>query len=378
MGIISKPTLLTSPDNAIGIETILTDYCATLGPNCVRKKESELTESDFGTTLFLVGELNGFKKWNLYRSPISKTGKGFLINGKAFLAKSDGFVFIDTNRIIISGNSLKAVKDAQLALTGGHDILITQNGKITYFGNRKGQTFEWFNLQNLKNTNYTRKASDLFSAIYISKSFRDTINYSSLNKSLRSYATQFLNIYKIKMPVTKVTWFVHSNVQELGTMSGLFGLTCPGNNSAGFSIRGEIHTNRYDVELMKHEYSHYLFDHSIPQDNNPAFFVEGSVEYVATINDASYLRQRMEIAKQYKDSLNYSDLIINNRDFYGQYSSVNYSVCGIFVKYLIDKFGVETFKKYCLTGNKKARTKDILNIDFDELVDGYKGWLDKQ
>lgn len=378
MGIIGSPTILVSPDKSIGLEPILNEYCTILGKNCVRKKESELTEIDLTNNLFLVGILTDFEKWKLYKTPISIMGKGFFFNNKSFLNKSDGFVFVDTNRIIIGGNSLQAVKDAQLALTGGHDILITQNGKITYFGNKKNQKFDWFNLQNLKATNYKKNLSELFSAIYVSKTFADTIDYSQLNKSLKVYTKQFLSIYNIKMPVKKIDWFLHSNMQEYGTMSGMFGLTCPGNNSAGFSIRGEIHTNGYNIGLVKHEYSHYLFDNTIHQDNNPAFFVEGSVEYVANINDSVLFRQRIEIAKKFKDTLNYTDLIINNKDFYGQYSEANYSICGIFVKYIIDNFGVEAFKKYCSIGNKKTTTKDVFKIEFDEIVSGYKSWLDNK
>lgn len=378
MTIIGRQTILVSPDKSIGLDAILDEYCGILGTNCIRKKESELTETDLTKTIFLVGVLTDFKKWKLYKTPISLVDKGFLINNKSFQNKSDGFVFVDTNRLIICGNSLKAVKDAQLALTGGHDILITQNGKITFFGNRQNQKFDWFNLQNLKATNYTKKLSELFSAVYISKTFKDTIDYTKLNKNLNQYTKQFLAVYHIKMPTKKIEWFLHSNMQEYGTMSGMFGLTCPGNNSAGFSIRGEIHTNGYNIGLVKHEYSHYLFDNTIKQDNNPAFFVEGSVEYVTNINDSLLLGQRIEIAKKFKDTLNYTDLIINNKDFYGQYSEANYSVCGIFVKYIIDNFGVENFKKYCLIGNKKTMTKEVFKIEFDEIVNQYKSWLDKQ
>jgi hypothetical protein len=378
MTIIGKQTILVSPDKTMGLEAILDDYCGTLGNNCIRKKESALTKSDFANPLFIVGRLSDFTKWKLYKTPIAIIDKGFLVNGKSFQDKSDGFVYVDSNCIIVSGNSLKGVKDAQLALTGGHDILITEHGKITYFGNSANRKFNWFNLQKLKTTNYTKKYIELFDALYVSKTFVDTIDYSNLGKVLKLYSTQFLSIYNIKMPMNKISWFIHSNMQEYGTMSGMFGLTCPGNNSAGFSIRGEIHTNGYNIGLVKHEYSHYLFDNSIPQDNNPAFFVEGCVEYVTNLNDKALFKQRIDIAKNFRDSLNYADLIISNKDFYGKYSAANYSICGIFVRYLIDQFGVENFKKYCLVGNKQVNTKVIFKIDFEGLVLGYKNWLDKQ
>jgi hypothetical protein len=379
MTIIGRQTIIASPDNSEGLDAILNDYCGTFGSNCIRKKESELNASDYAKDILMVGILSDFKNWGQLKAPITLTNNGFIINSKLFKDKSDGFVFVDTNKLIISGNSLRAVKDAQLALTGGHDILIVQNGKITYFGNRKDNThFNWFNLQNLKQTNYYHKKSELFSAIYISKTFKDTINYPKLYTELKSYVQQFLSIYNLKMPIKKVSWFLHSNMNEYGSMSGMFGLTCPGNNSAGFSIRGEIHTNGFNTGLVKHEYSHFLFDNAIPQDNNPAFFVEGCVEYVTNLNDKDLFSKRVETAKKFKDTLNYTDLIINNKDFYGQYSEANYSVCGVFVKFIIDKFGIEAFKKYCATANKNEKTKDIFKGDFETLVNSYKDWLDTQ
>ena len=57
MALIGRQTILVSPDNSIGLDAILDDYCATLGTNCIRKKESELTDSDFTNPLFLVGIL---------------------------------------------------------------------------------------------------------------------------------------------------------------------------------------------------------------------------------------------------------------------------------------------------------------------------------
>ena len=378
MAIIGRPTMIVSTDHSKGLDPILNDYCSTWGNHCSLKKESELTADNYKGDLMLVGILSAFKKWRLYGTPIVAIPNGFIVNNKKFTDSLDGFVFVDTNRIIISGNSLTAVKNAQLALTGGHDILITQGGKITFYGNRKGNGFDWFNLQNLKTSNYNKLHSALFSGIYISKTFTDTIDITKLNKELTQFAAQFLSIYQIKQPTKKSSWFVHSNMQEYGTMSGMFGFTCPGNNSGGFSVRGEIHTKGYNIPLVKHEYSHYLFDNNIPQDNNPAFFVEGCVEYVTDINDEPKYKERIQIAKRYADTLNFTELIIQNKDFYGQNSDANYSICGVFVKYLIDKYGVTAFKKYCLAANKQVATKQLFGMGFDELVAGYKIWLKMQ
>ena len=346
MAIIGKPAILLSPDNNNSLQPIINEYCGVLGNNCIKRTVSEMHDTDYSKSLFIVGEISKIKNWSRFNLPVKKTAHGFEINNKQFVDSADGFAFIDSNHIVVSGNSLQALKDVQLAFTGGYDIEILEKGKITFFGNYQSGKFDWYNLQNLKTANYYQRRSASFSTVYVSKTLHDSIDFNKTETGLKKYSTQFLSIYKIPAPTKKIDWFIHSNIQEYGMMSGMFGLTCPGNNSAGFSIRGEIHTNGFDIALVKHEYSHYLFDNSISQQNNPAFFIEGCVEYVTDLNDTSLYKKRLAIAKKYRDTINYTDLIINNKNFYGQYSDANYSVCGVFVKYILDNFGVDTFKKY--------------------------------
>ena len=62
MAIIGSQTILVSPDKSIGLDPILDEYCGILGANCIRKKESALTDNDLTKTLFIVGVLSDFKK----------------------------------------------------------------------------------------------------------------------------------------------------------------------------------------------------------------------------------------------------------------------------------------------------------------------------
>ncbi|MBS1917251.1 MAG: hypothetical protein JST87_13320 [Bacteroidetes bacterium] len=376
--ILGKPTIILSPDDNKMLKPVIDEYCGDFGNNCISKTTSQMVDSDYSKQVFIVGDIRKIENWQKFKLPVKQLPNGFEINNIKFTDSSDGFTFIDSTHIIVSGNSLKAIKDVQLAFSGGYDITILQKGKITYFGNYVDKKFDWYNLQNLKQANYVQKQSASFQHIYISKTFPDTIDFLHTETELQKYINQFLSIYKIKRPVKKIDWFIHTNMQEYGVMSGMFGFMCPGNNSAGFSIRGEIHTHGYGIGLVKHEYSHYLFDNAIPQDHNPAFFVEGCVEYVTDLNDETEYKQRVNIAKQYKDTLDYEGLIIKNNDFYGKYSGTNYSVCGVFVKYLIDNFGVEKFKKYCLAEDKLEAARTIYSTDFTSIVAGYRNWLDKQ
>lgn len=376
MSILSRPTVLLSPDSNESVRPIVDEYCGYFGDKCTRKTSSQLSDPDYHKVIFVVGDIRKIGHWARLGLPIEVLPGGFKINGMTFTDSLDGLTFVDSNHIVVGGNSLQAIKDAQLAFTGGYDLTLLQKGKITWFGNYASGRWDVYNLQELKRLNYIGKRSASFRKIYLSRTYPDTINFSHTEAELRGYIQQFLKIYRIPVPRHKIDWFIHSDMQEYGTMSGLFGLTCPGNGSAGFSIRGEIHTRGYDIGLVKHEYSHYLFDNAIPQDHNPAFFVEGCVEYVTGLNDTALFRKRVGIARQYRDSLNYEYLIIKNKDFYGQYSSANYSVCGVFVKYLIDNYGVDRFKQYCLAADKSQAASSIFGRGFAELVQGYYKWVD--
>lgn len=375
MSILGRQTILLTPDEDASLKPIAAEYCGVFGDKCVRKTASQMVDADYGHPVFVIGDIRSIGHWPRFGLPVRALTKGFEIGGKKFTDSADGLAFIDSNHIVISGNSLKAVKDVQLAFTGGYDVTILQKGKITWFGNYARGKFDWYNLQALKPANYIDKRSTSFQHIYLSRSYPDTIHFVRTEAELRGYIREFLSIYNIPMPRHKIDWFIHSGMQEYGMMSGMFGLICPGNASAGFSIRDEIHTRGYDLGLVKHEYSHYLFDNAIPQDHNPAFFVEGSVEYVTGLNDTALYEQRLHIARQYKDSLLYEDLIVRNKDFYGQHSATNYAVCGVFVKYLVDRFGPFKFKQYCLAADKYEATKSIFGTAFPELVAGYKQWL---
>ncbi len=85
----------------------------------------------------------------------------------------------------------------------------------------------------------------------------------------------------------------------------------------------------------------------------------------------------MTIAKKFKDSLNYRGLIINNKDFYGSIHPKIIPSVGVFVKYIIDHFGVEAFKKILFDrGQKKIIQRIFLNWILTTLSPVTKpGWI---
>ncbi|HEY8959438.1 hypothetical protein, partial [Chitinophaga sp.] len=89
MAIIGRQTTIASPDSSTGLEAMLADYCSTFGSNCIRKKETALTDSDYAKDILMVGVLSDLKKWPQLKVPITPIANGFIINDKVFKDRSD-------------------------------------------------------------------------------------------------------------------------------------------------------------------------------------------------------------------------------------------------------------------------------------------------
>ncbi len=195
MVFLGQPVMLISPDDAQGLDGLLQEYRSTLGAQCVVKREAELLRADYAGRLFVVGELARFRHWEKLGVPVRKLAEGFALNGRTFRDPAAGVAYVGDTRILLSGNSLRGLKDAQLALTGGHDVLLTERGQITYFGNYQNGQLNWYNLQQFKPANYRQVKSRYFATIYVSKTFAEKVDFRQVETELKTYTQQFLAVY---------------------------------------------------------------------------------------------------------------------------------------------------------------------------------------
>jgi hypothetical protein len=91
--------------------------------------------------------------------------------------------------------------------------------------------------------------------------------------------------------------------------------------------------------------------------------------------------QNIEVLKRHSD-YKIDTLILRGNvfDFWGGPSENNwpiaYNISGLFVKYLIDNWGLDTFKRfYAMTDREKAY-KEIYDLNPVELEKGFYGWIE--
>ena len=57
---------------------------------------------------------------------------------------------------------------------------------------------------------------------------------------------------------------------------------------------------------------------------------------------------------------------------------IGYGISGIFVKYLIDQYGMEKFKNYCMQNNHLSSVEIVFNKPPVEFINDFKIWIKQQ
>jgi hypothetical protein len=132
------------------------------------------------------------------------------------------------------------------------------------------------------------------------------------------------------------------------------------------SLLREIHAN--GLGAIKHEIVHVLFNDLVAHARS-AFFAEGVEQYVEQVRSDDVFRQALRIAKKFL-SHPWEKWANDSIGFWatGEDESiiVAYPVSGLFVKYLIQRSGVETFKEFY----RRIRTEVSTEVAFS-IVYGY-------
>jgi len=113
-----------------------------------------------------------------------------------------------------------------------------------------------------------------------------------------------------------------------------------------------------------------------------AFLSEGIQEYYQQLLDSTRIQRNIEILKQHSDYA-IETLILRGdmNDFWGGPSENNwpiaYNISGLFVKYLIDNWGLDTFKRFYTMTDRENAYKEIYNLTPGELEKGFYMWMER-
>ncbi|MBI3004705.1 MAG: hypothetical protein HYY49_04745, partial [Ignavibacteriales bacterium] len=121
---------------------------------------------------------------------------------------------------------------------------------------------------------------------------------------------------------------------------------CIGFSGGGFALLNEIHT--LGLFPIEHESVHILFNHAVAHSKSQ-FFAEGIVQYFEHSRDSSAYERDLGIARKNLDQP-IMKWIIGKKDFWDapkdDWITVTYPISGVFVRYVIDKYGFLAFKEF--------------------------------
>jgi hypothetical protein len=274
----------------------------------------------------------------------------------------------------VIGNSYAALRNMSSGrFLGLYDYYILKKNKMSYLGNLQENRFIANNLVELaliRKENYSRKIDNEFVEARFSCKYNSINQFQVTIDSLIDSFTEFCRLYKVSRPSQKLNFFIHSDQSEINIVSGD---PKPG-TTGGFVIDSMIHTVGIDKELLTHEGVHFIFNSNSESHN--AFFNEGIPMSFALFEHHERIT---DDCKLILDNLGIEDLITGKTTFWrGPYKNgqcLSYPISGLFVKFLIDKYGIDKLREFYQCSDITEGFETVFNMELSTVVTEWKNFV---
>lgn len=332
-----------------------------------------------GDQYLIIGMFKDFQNLKSYKLPLEYK-KGIWSFGKIPINENkDAIVIINktSDCLAVLGNSYESIESISFRWLGFFDFYILKNNSIKYFGNLSNGKFNpnyLVDIDQIRKDNYPRLIENDFIKARFSCSFSEPNNYKLTLDSLNLEFQKFCDLFKINMPPTKLDYFIHNNPSELNLICGS---PRPG-TTAGLVIDGLIHSVGMNLDLLTHEGIHYIFLNSIKYRDT--FFNEGIPGFFSLYQNPEGVSNDSKLILNYID-YDFKALIMGQIDFFrGPYKNgqcLSYPISGLFVKYLIDTYGIDKTLEFYKESNLEIAFQNAFSKSVDMIIPDWKQWLIK-
>ncbi|MCX6239334.1 MAG: hypothetical protein NTY07_17575 [Bacteroidia bacterium] len=338
---------------------------------------STVRKIDSNCTYLFIGLFNDFSNLKDYKLPLSFDENHWSLGKITLNGKNDAIVIINSsaNCLAVLGNTYEGIENIYSRWLGYYDFYILQDNKIRYFGNLKNGKFNSDSLVDLdliRKENYSRIIENDFIKARFSCKFENPYKYQSTLDSLNEVFNTFCKLFKTDMPSQKLEYFIHYELFELNIVSGS---PKPGTTS-GLVIDGFIHSVGIDLDLLTHEGVHFIFNQKIKFRDQ--FFNEGIPGAFGLYLHPDQLQTDCKLILDYID-YDFYRLITGGLDFYkAPYKNgqcLSYQISGLFVKYLIDNWGIDKTIEFYKYPEVNKGFEKIFNKPLDSLIQDWKQWI---
>lgn len=310
-------------------------------PVYIYKKERQITNGDRKKNIQYYGHYSGFQNAEILQFPVRKTSAGFTFNNEQFNQAGDAFFYIndDATRLFTCRNSSEAPFPLRDLPLGFYTFNILRNGEFVYNGFVSDKSCE----QNLNNLNKLRRnyfsnpIKSGYFEFYGARSF-DLKSLENIAEKLTLFVDslcRFLGTDTAKVPVTRI--YIYENMEDLQHFLALphhmtiFGKSLPGSN----------HITGNNLPTLYHETGHTVIDNTLGKNQNP-FWQEGFRQYSDYFFHPEAFLTDLNVFCENYPLLTEELVLSGNTQFFNDWA--NYSISGVFVKYIIDKIGLKAFK----------------------------------
>jgi len=330
------------------------------------KDVKKLDDSCHYLIIGLTGKLNDL---SIFELPLK------IINSKCTLgpielSDSDDAILIINESARCSaviGNSYEALRNISFGrFMGLYNYYILKNNKMSYLGNLKENKFisdSLVDLALIRKENYSQKIDNKYLEACFSCNYKMISQFQGSIDDLIDLFDDFCRLYEVKKPSQKLKYFIHWDQLEINIVSGD---PKPG-STGGLVIDSLIHTVGIDKELLTHEGVHFIFNYNLRSPNS--FFNEGIPSSFALFQHPERITNDCKLIQ---DNLEIQDLITGKTEFWkGPYKSgqcLSYPISGLFIKFLIDKYGIDKLKRFYQYPDITEGFKTIYNMDLPMIV----------
>lgn len=326
---------------------------------------------------YLVISLTGMlKDLSVFDLPVKSNNNSFTIGSIELTDQNDAIAIINEKAqcSAVIGNSFTALRNMSSGrFLGLYDYYILKNSKMAYLGNLLENKFipdRLVDLELIRKENYSGKIKNEYLEARISCKYKIIGQLQLTIDSLIGSFNDFCRLYKVKKPSQKLKFFIHSDQSEINIVSGD---PKPG-TTGGIVIDSLIHTVGIDKELLTHEGIHFIFNSGSGSQN--AFFNEGIPSSFALFQHPERITYDSRLIK---DNLEIQDLIAGKTEFWkGPYKNgqcLSYPISGLFIKFLIDRYGIDKLKRFYQFTDVTGGFKTVYGLELPDAVTDWKNFV---
>jgi hypothetical protein len=339
-------------------------------PDFIFKKESDLVPKDLEKHLQIYGAIFKFK--NSYsKLPIRVSGEYFSYKTESFHKSNDAFYYLTDNAKVLytCRNKQSTLNPFLIYGIGAYQFYLFSNNEIYYSGyvNPYAHSEKVNDIRKLKK-DYFHEKSTLFYDLNVAKAINIDSLYNILSDTLDKYVINLCNSLDVDTSnIDNMKLYIYADRIELQRF-----IAAPMWSTVWGKCMGNVlHTCNGDIATIKHETAHSIISQKIGYYSN-SLFDEGFRQYTEYLFNKDAYDSDLEITKKHFELLK-EELLKGDNSFFN--NQLNYSISGVFTKYIIDKIGFPEFKIAFSQRMIENYLNKKYNITIEELFEEFKNSL---